>query len=88
MMTRVVYKYPLGGPKCSILLPLGAQILTVAMQGENAFLWALVDIDEPEKEEWSFEVFGTGHPVSKTAGDHFGTLFNGPFVWHVFGGVK
>lgn len=71
-----------------ILMPYGAQILSVASPrngGQMPDLWALVDTTAhlvPRK----FRVVGTGHPISERLGRFVGTfaLLDGAFIGHVF----
>lgn len=67
-MKKQIWKYPLTEPNTiALVMPKGAEILTVQMQGREPMLWALVataDTDaEPEKEVRKFEVFGTGQKM-------------------------
>lgn len=84
---KVVYKYMLGQVS-AIKMPKGAQILTVKEQGDEIFLWALVD-PLAESEQRNFVVFGTGHEIYDYAEDgmkYLGTvhLDSGRLVFHVF----
>lgn len=45
-------------------------------------LWALVNPSEPTQ-EYRIHVLGTGWDISFT-GEHVTTVFQGPFVWHLF----
>lgn len=78
-----VYKYPVE-TKHPMYLPEGAEILKVAYQGEQLTLWAKVDtsnIDMPI----SLKIVPTGgHIPSREKLDYIDTVFQGPFVWHVF----
>lgn len=82
-----VWKFELTsmGP-CSLLMPEGAEILTIGEQGGGLHLWARVNTEAP-LEERRFWVAGTGHSVP---GDpeipYLGTAFfaGGALVWHVF----
>lgn len=68
----------------TLTMPKSAQPLYVAVQGDKPWLWALVD-PGAEREERTFYVHGTGHPVTPGA-DHVGSflLLDGRFVGHVF----
>jgi hypothetical protein len=82
---KTIWKYPLGDtfPK-SIMMPCGAKVLTVQMQGRQLQLWALVDPNQPY-EPRRFSVFGTGWE-SEISGTYIGTfqLDGGSLVFHVF----
>lgn len=58
-----------------------AGIIHVGMQNMVTF-WAVVDPEAP-KVRRVFRLFGTGHPVPD---DYVpvGSVFDGPFVWHLF----
>jgi hypothetical protein len=58
-----VYKYELEITGEQIVrLPFAAEILTVQMQGDKCYLWALVD-PMNELEERTICIHGTGHPI-------------------------
>lgn len=88
-MEKTIWKFKLETTdNQEIEMPIGAEILTVQTQGENPYLWALVD-PEAEKETRTFEVFGTGHPIHCDMGvsrNHISTyqLQGGSLVFHVF----
>ena len=46
----------------NILMPIGAEILTVQMEDETPCLWALVN-PKAETENRFIEIFGTGNPI-------------------------
>ena len=70
-----------------LTMPEGAIIVAVGTQNPNKIcLWAIVD-PEADTEPRRFYVRGTGHPFPASLADKYvGTAFDGPFVWHVFGG--
>lgn len=83
-MTKRCYKYPVAykAKDFSLMLPTSAQFLRVNWQGENLFIWFLVDIDAPILKR-NFIFYGTGHDVAP--GTKWVTTFdNGPFVMHLF----
>jgi hypothetical protein len=68
-----------------IEMPEETEILTVQLQGETIQLWAVVDLHEPAKTEMrTFEIHGTGNPISDGMREYIGTFQQPPFVWHVF----
>lgn len=82
-----IYKYPIEITDTQkVELPLGAEILTAQMQGENLCLWAKVDEFYTGMEERTIEVFGTGHAMSDNARRYIGTtqMHGGELIWHVF----
>lgn len=74
---RTIYKYRISPAGHKIKMPVGAQILSVAFQGEEFCLWALVETDAaieernivaiptgfniPEGEVGKLQFIGTGH---------------------------
>ena len=89
-MNKTIYKYPLAVTDFQeVLLPIGAEILTVQAQGENAFMWALVNPNEQQKEARNIEIFGTGHPIVYDMGisrKYISTfqMHGGQLVFHAF----
>ena len=76
--------------KFSILMPKGAEILSLQVDQKNNHptIWALVD-SEAETEERFFELFGTGHEIYEDMGierKYIGTYQyqRGEFVGHLF----
>jgi hypothetical protein len=77
-----VYKFPLDQDNFAGV-PLGAEFLSVAMQNGRLTVWAIVD-PLAETELRQFAVYGTGQELRSKREDFIGTVFDGPFVWHVF----
>jgi hypothetical protein len=69
-------------PHRVISIPADARLVAVAMQGPRIFGWFVVDPSAPS-EPRAYRVLGTGHDVPED-GTHVGSVFDGPFVWHVF----
>lgn len=62
-MDKTIWKFPLKvADKQNIIMPIGAEILTVQVQNEEPCLWALVD-PEAGMESRHIEIFGTGHTI-------------------------
>lgn len=82
---RRIYKYKLESQDVQdIKLPLGAKILSVGMQGEEATMWALVDPEAPT-EFTKIYIVGTGQPADHVEGLTFvGHLRMGSFEFFVF----
>lgn len=84
---KTVHKFVRNPWSEDVLMPLGAEILSVGFQQDNFCMWAMVDTDAvvlPRK----FKVFGTGHeiPVELTDQMKFvgtGHMDNG-LVFHAF----
>ena len=82
-----IFKYEIVGSVNEIELPKGAEVLSVAFQSHKIFMWAKVDT-EAKTEIRNFEVFGTGHKMTRDMGIDYkfiGTahMSNG-LVFHVF----
>lgn len=88
-MEKSIFKYNLETTdKQTVLMPKGAEILTIQAQDEHAKLWALVD-PTAHLEERTIEIFGIGHPVCCDMGvecKYISTyqLFGGNCVFHAF----
>lgn len=86
-MSTTIWKFPLALLNAQIIvMPEGAEILTVQRQNEQACLWAIVN-PERNKEDRLFEIHGTGNPMEDEFGvsrKYIGTFQQPPFVWHVF----
>lgn len=89
-MNSVIWKYVLK-PEVTqdILLPLGAEVLSVQNQFESVCLWALVDPKETQTQTATVDSIGTGHelpePRMRTR-KFLGTvlLSRGGLVFHFF----
>lgn len=90
-MTHTVWKFELRvGHKNVIELRAGAKPVHVCSNGPGLIdLWVELDPDA-RPEPWTFEVFGTGHPIPDAAtlapNGHVGTAIalDGALVWHVY----
>jgi hypothetical protein len=84
---RTIYKYHLLiQDDQDIAMHIGAEILKVDTIGNEIYLWAIVDSEEP-MEVRHFKMYGTGHKLhDETAQEYIGTaiLFDGRLVLHVF----
>ncbi len=83
---RTIWKFPIFAPqRYTTMMPVGAEILSVQVQGEEAQMWALVDPNQPG-EPRTFQSFGTGHPVDAEIVKHLGTVQfdGGDLIFHVF----
>ena len=89
-MKSVIYKYPLlPSVNSRVSIPEDHTFLRVENQGDQIMIWALVD---PLSQEhlYDIKIVGTGHTIG---GDgeiprYLGTVFQGSFVWHIFGNLK
>jgi hypothetical protein len=80
---KTIHKYRLYN---TIALPEGAQVLTVQLQEDEPYLWALVDDFNPF-EKRNFQTVGTGWDLEARAYSnrvYIATFQQNGFVWHVF----
>ena len=85
---RTIYKYQLhhDGSGCcelTLQLPLGAKILSAALQRRCLCLWAEVD-DSVTLGDRTFYVLGTGCTMPSIECRFIGTVVDEPFIWHVY----
>lgn len=82
---KTIHKYHIEKSIETIELPIGAEILSVGSQSlEDLFLWAAVDTLETTEMK-TFEVFGTGWPMSDEDRRYIGTAHTQTgFVFHIF----
>lgn len=70
---KTVWKYELKfEPEFTLMVPLGAKVVHVAMQGNTPCLWVLVDSDQ-EQTERQILMVGTGHEVPADV-EHLGSV--------------
>lgn len=87
-----IYKYPLETvDEQTILMPSGAKVLTVQLQGDVPCVWALVNVNSP-LQPYRFDIVGTGNPFPGDIypKDYVGTfqMNISPLVFHVFQHMK
>jgi hypothetical protein len=80
---RVIYKYELAR---TIQLPIDSQVLKVGIQNGIIQIWVLVDPNQKETSQRNFEIIGTGHSFEFDYLTHtyIDSVFDGPFVWHIW----
>lgn len=83
---KIIYKYPLEVQACTIDLPEGSKVVCVHEQNIVPTIWVEQDLSR-DKIEYRFTVIPTGTHFPEV-GDHIGTCFIGPNVWHVYLKVK
>ena len=83
-MEKTIWKYKLE-PKSKLMMPRGAQILSVQTQHERPHMWVLVN-PETETEERNFTIYGTGNPLPEFPGTFIATfqMQGGEYIFHVF----
>jgi len=71
--------------KQEVLMPVGAEILTVQIQNGEPCLWARVDTEQ-RVEMRRIAIHGTGHELPDTTGKYIGTyqMANATLIFHVF----
>lgn len=83
-----VFKYPLkfDGTLQTIVLPQDSEILDVEFQGEELFIWVLIDEKCQILIKQRIQMLGTGwnyqHPIECM--NHIKTIHKDGFVWHFF----
>lgn len=83
----LVGKYELAPGATEVSMPRGAKVLSVGVQGDGVFMWALIPQLSHLSEPRRFLVVGTGHLWPLTAfGPFIGTVFLGALMFHVFEG--
>ena len=85
---KIIWKYTLVHGHQTVTMPEGAEVLSVAMQGDRIMLWALVRPDAAPSPR-RFVVIGTGWKLPEGEWRFLRTVLTdgGAFVWHVFEGV-
>lgn len=89
-MNKKIYKYELNVETFQdVLLPIGAEILTIRSQNEIAYLYALVDPEQIEKENILIELYGTDETIQEDIGisrKYISTFeaFKGHMILHAF----
>ena len=79
-MNNIIYKYEID---TIVVMPKGAEILSVQMQHGKPHLWAIVN-DNNELEERIFNIVGTGWEMDFSNNKYIDTFQDGSLVWHVF----
>jgi hypothetical protein len=86
-MMRRMLKYPipnlLDGDPVTLTLPWLTEIRAVGIQHGVITLWCDTPKDAQVDRARVFQVIGTGWDIP-SPGTHLGTVFDGPFVWHVY----
>lgn len=88
---KTIYKYNLSiQDSVKIDMPLGSEILTVQIQKDALYVWALVETEEKKMETRIFRIVGTGHWFNLTYYRYISTfqMNEGILVFHVFEVLK
>jgi hypothetical protein len=84
MALETVWKYKLPVQKdLALLMPVGAEILSVGVAGNELVLWAKVRINYEDTEVRRFAMVATGRNVPDGSA-YVGTLIDLGTVWHLF----
>ncbi len=86
-MTSVIWKFPLhhNGSAGVSELPRFADILKVAKIESETWIWARFNAKHSgELMPMKFRIFATGQHFETTGLKFIDTIFEGPFVWHIF----
>lgn len=69
----------------TVMMPVGAKLLDVQMQGGECCVWALCDENAP-KEPRHIAIYGTGNPMPDEPGEYVATfqMRGGALVFHAF----
>jgi len=79
---KTIYKYRIPRrEEFDLVLPKHARVVRVAPQRGEAFMWALVDTEQPDVRV-TFKVVGTGQEVGEAYYMH--SWEDGDFIWHLF----
>jgi len=67
----------------TVKMPTGSKPLSAGLQGDTLCIWAEVNTDA-EMIDKQFIIIGTGKELTGEEGSFIDTIFQGPFVWHVY----
>lgn len=62
-MSREIWKFPLDLSDPYALIPEGAEVLSIQVQGDTLCMWAEVETSAPSTLMVKFRAFGTGHQL-------------------------
>ena len=81
-----IYKYELSiESNQTLTMPRGSKILSIQLQQERLYLWAIVNNQNDAKER-RFTIVGTGHEFNLSGLRYISTVQQrgGALVWHIF----
>jgi hypothetical protein len=81
MNNKQIWKFEL--KEGSVIMPIGAKILSIQSQHGRSMIWALVDPNVEDESRW-FSIIGTGEPFDDADMTYIASVQDSPFVWHVF----
>ena len=68
-----------------VKMPMGANLLSIQLQGGEMVMWALVDPLTPNVGHRMIQCYGTGSGL-RSVGQHVATVQAGSLVYHFFDG--
>lgn len=81
---KIIYKYEID-LRGNTFLPEEAEILKIAPQGGDLYLWALVSPSETPTRDVSYHIYGTGQGIHDEDLTYVDTVFmDTGIVWHIF----
>ena len=86
-MSKVIWKQTIAVmPSQSVMMPEGAEILTVQVQKDMLCLWYKCDPLISERKERYFHIYGTGHPIlpDDVGEKYISTVQQENLVWHIY----
>ncbi len=88
MANRSIYRYKIDIANTQTLtLPKGAEILSVINHFGDVCIYAIVDTETTEREEYALQCYSTGYTIRHDDSYKFlGTvvMLDGNFIYHVF----
>jgi hypothetical protein len=86
-VSRTIYKYKfeIKDDYFDLMLPQGAEIISLGIQRLTPVMWAIID-DEAPQEMVRFRVAGTGHDLTEdcTKETYIGRIEQMGLQWHIF----
>ena len=80
---KTVWKYQSNREATRCVFHEDFKVRLVALQNDVPCIWVEHDTDGPT-EDWIIDAILTGRTVPED-GTFFGSLIDGPFVWHLYG---
>lgn len=80
---KTIWKYEFVGSELNEMVPSGAEILDVQIQGGSICAWFLVDISN-DKYMRKLRIYLTGQELPMAHGKHVSTIQAHRMVYHVF----
>jgi hypothetical protein len=80
-----IWKWQLDADVQTVMIPVGAKLLDVQMQGGACCMWGLCD-EKADKQPRRIAIYGTGNPMPDNPGEYIATfqMHGGALVFHAF----